>query len=371
MATFFLKHEGLGKARYDRQGAVAHAGYILRKGALLTHGTRHMPEAYNQILGWAGRVYDQSRKNARVYDKLILNLPRELNTAEHVTLLRQFLDELTLGRTPYLFAIHMDRPGNPHAHVIIRDADIETGKRVAGLSKAGSSYKVRAIWERINNQALTAYKVAISRWGKHSAHHQELNATAQRGPTVHAYETILEAQAELAELRNNAVQLKKAQQETEQVKAQIEQHTKAIDTSKKALELASRANDHAIQELEPHKMWLLFAPVLGRLGLYRRRIEQARLAQIRANAAQATARTLANNIEDDLRTIGRKEIYLKMLAKDVELYQNRLAMYGNHHDQVAKHAELVAVIQHNVARIDPEKLNWEQKRKVAQITMSL
>jgi len=177
MATFFLRHDALGKAKYDKQGAVAHAGYILRRNATVTFGTRHMPTAYAKILGWVGNLYDNSRKNARVYDKLILQLPRELNQVQHVNLLRSFLDSVTEGRTPYLFSIHGDKPGNPHAHVIIRDADIETGKRVALLSEAGSSYRLRAAWEKLVNSAMErhGHEQRISRWGKRSRQYAELN----------------------------------------------------------------------------------------------------------------------------------------------------------------------------------------------------
>lgn len=193
MAVFYLQHTGKGKAAYDRQGLVNHARYVLRKSACIAMGTHHMPNRYGNILGWIGRVYDTSRKNARVVDSIIVNLPRELSHGQHVQLVRDYLHAVSQGRTPYLYAIHGDKPDNPHAHIIIRDADIDTGKRVAGLSKAGSSYRLRVMWEQFCNRALAEYGVAISRWGKNSKHHAEVNQRARMAQETpyHAAHTAL------------------------------------------------------------------------------------------------------------------------------------------------------------------------------------
>lgn len=179
MAVFFLQHAGKGKAKYDRQGIINHGRYVLRQSARGVVESRHAPSEYGQVLGWLGRVYDESRANARVVDSIIVNLPRELTGAEHARLLRAFLDRVTERRTPYLFVIHTDKPDNPHAHIIIRDADVRTGRRVAGLSKAGSSHRLRALWEALCNSALRDHGVAISRHGQHSDEHRQLNARAQ------------------------------------------------------------------------------------------------------------------------------------------------------------------------------------------------
>lgn len=188
MAVFYLQHTGKGKAQYDRQGIVDHGRYILRQGARGHIESRHAPTDYGQVLGWLGRVYDGSRANARVIDSLIVNLPRELDSREHAALLRAFLDEVTEGRTPYLFVIHTDKPDNPHAHIIIRDADVSTGRRVAGLSKLGSSQRLRLLWEHTCNAALRDHGIAISRFGKESEHHRRLNAHATIEQANHSTE---------------------------------------------------------------------------------------------------------------------------------------------------------------------------------------
>jgi hypothetical protein len=178
VAVFYLQHTGKGKAKYDRQGVVDHGRYILRQTARGAVETRHAPDEYGQVLGWLGRLYDESRSNARVIDTLIVNLPRELAAAEQVALLRAYLDHVTKTRAPYLFVIHTDKPDNPHAHIIIRDADVATGRRVAGLSKLGSSLRLRLLWETMCNAALRDHGVAISRHGKASEHHRRLNELA-------------------------------------------------------------------------------------------------------------------------------------------------------------------------------------------------
>lgn len=102
------------------------------------------------------------RKNARVIDKLMLALPRELDEKQRVDLVRAFVTDLAGGKAvPFLAAFH-DMPGtkdeaNPHCHLILRDRDPETGKgRVIGMSEKGSTERAREVWERVTNAALEA-----------------------------------------------------------------------------------------------------------------------------------------------------------------------------------------------------------------------
>jgi len=63
---------------------------------------------------------------------------------------------MTQGRTPWMAAIH-DGPGdadNPHAHIVFRDRDIETGRRVMMTTEAGSTQRFRQGWEEELNKAL-------------------------------------------------------------------------------------------------------------------------------------------------------------------------------------------------------------------------
>lgn len=105
---------------------------------------------------WLDRQERRDRKNARVIDKLVLALPRELHPLQRRKLVRNFAEEITKGRASWLAALHQSGKDahNPHAHVIIRDRDPETGKRVALLSEKGSTDTLRALWDRMANEAL-------------------------------------------------------------------------------------------------------------------------------------------------------------------------------------------------------------------------
>ncbi len=60
------------------------------------------------------------------------------------------------GRIAWLAAIHdqRDDASNPLAHLIIRDKDHETGKRVFDTSEKGSTDRLRQLWETVANRAL-------------------------------------------------------------------------------------------------------------------------------------------------------------------------------------------------------------------------
>nr|WP_256467210.1 MobA/MobL family protein [Bradyrhizobium sp. 35] len=99
---------------------------------------------------------DQDRKNARVIDKVMLALPKELSQTERIKLVRDFAEYVTQGRAPWLAAFHDKGKDarNPHAHLVLRDRDPRTGKRVIGTSEKGSTEQLRESWEKFANQAL-------------------------------------------------------------------------------------------------------------------------------------------------------------------------------------------------------------------------
>lgn len=159
MAIFSLNHSAIGRSTHAAGTAGAHIGYITRSGACLTVMAERMPLAVKGQRGGAARAWldDQEaadRKNARVIDKVMLALPRELTAEQQAALVRDFAEEVTLGRASWLAAVHQDHPDNPHAHLVIRDKDPETGKRVVGLSEKGSTDRLREAWEIAANLAL-------------------------------------------------------------------------------------------------------------------------------------------------------------------------------------------------------------------------
>ena len=120
---------------------------------------------------WLRAEERADRVNARVADKLVIALPRELTLQQQITLVWSFAEKLTQGRASWFASIHAkgkDRE-NPHCHLLVRDRDIHTGLRVVmfsagakevreraakGLSAPTTLRDIRVLWEQFANQAL-------------------------------------------------------------------------------------------------------------------------------------------------------------------------------------------------------------------------
>lgn len=156
MAIFSLNHSTVGRTTHAPRTASANARYITRIEACThTIGAR-MPTEREALFAWLDGQEDKDRKNARVIDKVMVALPRELTHDQNVELIREFAEALTKGRASWVAGIH-DGPGdadNPHSHIIFRDRDFETGKRVMELSEKGSTERIRIAWEERVNAAL-------------------------------------------------------------------------------------------------------------------------------------------------------------------------------------------------------------------------
>lgn len=113
-------------------------------------------ERGGEARAWLDEQESADRKNARVIDKVTIALPRELDAVQRVDLVRAFAAEVTQGRVPWLAAVHDQGKDaeNPHAHVVVRDRDLETGKRALNMSEKGSTEMLRETWERACNVAL-------------------------------------------------------------------------------------------------------------------------------------------------------------------------------------------------------------------------
>ncbi|WP_052002702.1 MobA/MobL family protein [Microvirga sp. BSC39] len=145
--------------------------YITRASAARAVLVERMPAPQIGRRGAAARAWldaqeQQDRKNARVITKLMVALPHELEPKDQAQLVRHFCEALTQGRAPWLAAVHApsQREGaddrNWHAHIVIRDRDPATGKRVCGLSEKGSTELVRKLWQDTCNAALARAGVA-------------------------------------------------------------------------------------------------------------------------------------------------------------------------------------------------------------------
>ncbi|WP_424991332.1 MobA/MobL family protein [Fluviibacterium sp. S390] len=193
MAIYSLNLKSIGRTTHAAGTAGAHLLYIARDGAAPELVSEHMPSDPNEARAWMNRAEMGDRKNARVIDKVRIALPRELSPEQRMQLVQDFAHDLTGERVAWFAAIHAQGKDahNPHCHLVIRDRDLDTGKRVLRLSdsprdraKAGLEPKavewVRAKWEDHANRALEA--------AGHEARIDRRTLEAQgidREPTIH------------------------------------------------------------------------------------------------------------------------------------------------------------------------------------------
>jgi hypothetical protein len=120
-----------------RQGrsAAENAAYNAREEACYAVRSHVIPPGPNEAEAWFRAQEQGERKNARMSDRFIGALPRELTPEQCIAVVEKFCRGVTQDRVPWHFALHLeldqkDQPDwNPHAHIIFRDRDIETGRR--------------------------------------------------------------------------------------------------------------------------------------------------------------------------------------------------------------------------------------------------
>lgn len=174
LAIYSLRLTPIGKTT-QRQPftAAAHLRYIARERAASHVMAERMPEAKSRAMRWLRAEEGTDRANARVADKLVIALPKELTLQQQITLVWGFAEALTKGRASWYAALHAkgkDRH-NPHCHVLVRDRDIETRQRVVmfsagpkevraraakGQSLPTTLHDIRSLWEQHANAALAA-----------------------------------------------------------------------------------------------------------------------------------------------------------------------------------------------------------------------
>jgi hypothetical protein len=197
MAIFSFNHDSFGKTTNRAGAAGGNAAYNSRESetrldrgqdgtaagnaaynarAEVTYAVRShvIPVDPKEAEAWFREQEKNDRKNARMSDRFIGALPRELTPEQCVEAVERFCRDVTQDRVPWHFALHLeldkrdDRDWNPHAHIIIRDRDIETDRRYLHTS-AGPKERVklaekglhawttkdfRVEWERQMNHAL-------------------------------------------------------------------------------------------------------------------------------------------------------------------------------------------------------------------------
>lgn len=205
MAIYSLRLAPIGKTTQKKPfTAAAHVRYITRKEAMTISMAERMPEGGSKAIRWLKAQERADRKNARVADKMIIALPRELDASQQAQLIHGFAEALTEGKASWFAAIHAkgkDRE-NPHCHLIVRDRDIVTGRRVVMFSAGAKEIKQRAakgekspttlrmireLWERHANAALEAAG-SLERIDRRTLREQGVGREAQvhEGPNIRA-----------------------------------------------------------------------------------------------------------------------------------------------------------------------------------------
>lgn len=160
MAIYSLSRRPISRAKHRAGFAAAHARYVLRADACSEIVALLPPlvEAERSAIArWMATCERLDRRNARVCDRVMVALPRELGEhAQRVALVRSFCDAVSGRAIPYFAGIH-DLDGdadNPHAHCVFRDRGILSGRPVVGLGELGSTEWIREVWELSANRAL-------------------------------------------------------------------------------------------------------------------------------------------------------------------------------------------------------------------------
>ena len=124
----------LDHARQDGTAA-GNAAYNAREEATYAVRSHVIPADPKEAEAWFRQEEKADRKNARMSDRFIGALPRELTPDQCIAAVESFCRDVTQDCIPWHFALHLelDKRGeadwNPHAHIIFRDRDIETGRR--------------------------------------------------------------------------------------------------------------------------------------------------------------------------------------------------------------------------------------------------
>lgn len=167
MAIYSCNLSSVGRTTHAAGTAGCHLAYVGREGADAHLEAHCIPLDPTAARAWMDREEVHDRANARLIDKVRVAIPRELNRDQRADLVRNFVRGITRDRVPWLFGIHQDGKDehNPHAHIVLRDRDIETGRRVLLLSSSAKDREklglepkavewIRERWEHHANAAL-------------------------------------------------------------------------------------------------------------------------------------------------------------------------------------------------------------------------
>ncbi|MFA5957767.1 MobA/MobL family protein [Hyphomicrobium sp.] len=140
-----FKHDHIGKTSHTKNFSYHHINYIMREGAC----TKVLAENMSVTREDARRFFEREAyregvaANARVADTFIIALPIELDAEQRYDLVERFMHKIGKNRIAWLAGFHEtgEDAHNPHCHVIFRDADIETGRKVLGTTTSAKDVK--------------------------------------------------------------------------------------------------------------------------------------------------------------------------------------------------------------------------------------
>jgi len=170
MAKARLEHAKIGLRTHAAGAAAAHARYILRESACVAAVTRdedgnrltmtpadQLARLRTVASAWLSECErGAARKDERICDTLTLTFASDLGREERIDLLRAFCEDVTQGRLEYIAALH-----EREAHVILRDRDVVTNRRVLNTSDKGSTALLERAWRDVAKQIPSGSAAAL------------------------------------------------------------------------------------------------------------------------------------------------------------------------------------------------------------------
>jgi len=191
MALYSFSHSKIGAAEAGK--TFARLAYICREGAAVL-GERHMLADLDRasLRSFAQARETMAGKNGRVVECFIAALPREGSPVQHREIVSTFCERLTRGQAPWGAAIHTDKPGNPHVHILAFDQNLPAAPgrgrppKVMAMSRKGALEDSRALWAECHNHVMDGLAQPIDHRSFAAQGKAHLLPTVHEGPALRA-----------------------------------------------------------------------------------------------------------------------------------------------------------------------------------------
>jgi hypothetical protein len=131
-------HDSIGAKTHGSRAAQKHMLYIMREDAMTKFQSEHMPGGERGTSTYFDKLWEKAGmpNSHRIADQFIIALPLELNAQQRHELVHSFMESLGKGRIAWCAAHHDEGKDahNPHVHILFKDADIDTGRKVIGTT---------------------------------------------------------------------------------------------------------------------------------------------------------------------------------------------------------------------------------------------